>query len=341
MRRLASIRRVSEIFPIVGADAIEAARVDGWTCVVKKGEFATGDLGVYYEIDSFLPAEDSRYSFLEKSFIEVDGKRGARLRTMRLRGQLSQGLLLPISSFPELTEAVEGDDVTEALGITKWEPPIPANLSGEIAGAFPSKIRKTDQERIQNLVDEIAVNAGEEFEVTIKLDGTSMTVFRDATGGEVDFGVCGRNWRLHETETNSLWKAAREDRFEEALGEIGRSLAFQGELLGEGIQGNNEKLKGQGFYVFDIFDIERGEYLAPRERMSIIEELRGKGFAIKHVPILDDLTLSHTVEELLGMADGASLNPNEKREGLVFKRKDGGFSFKAISNWYLEKHGNR
>lgn len=347
MRKLATIRVANAINPIEGADAIEAVRVDGWTCVAKKGEFNIGDKGIYFEIDSFLNGQDERFRFLAKQFITFEGRQGARLRTIRLRGQLSQGLFLPLNKFPELLNLELGADVTELLGVTKWEPPMPAQLAGEVVGVFPHWIFKTDQERIQNLIQEIEIdNRGQEFEMSVKLDGSSMTVYRfdRATDkmGEVftDFGVCSRNYNLRESEKNSLWRVARKNRMLEALEFLGRNLAFQGEIIGEGIQGNNEGLVGQDFYMFNIFDIDAQKHLSPLERQEIVKVLNKNGFPIKHVPIVGNIILNHSVDEILAMADGQSLN-NANREGLVFKRLDGQFSFKAISNWYLEKHANR
>lgn len=349
MRKLASIRVASNIFPIVGADVIEAVKVDGWVCVSKKGEFKEGDLGVYFEIDSFLPSEDSRFSFLEKQFINFFDDVGARLRTVRLRGQLSQGLFLPLSLFPELNGLPVGSDVTEILKIKKWEPLIPADLAGNAKGAMPSYIKKTDQERVQNIVNELKEQVGQEFEVTIKLDGTSMTVYRNVTTNAndekvVETGVAGRNWDFYESDKNSLWQSARKNRMLEALEFLGKNYAFQGELIGHGIQENPEKLKYRDFYLFDIFDIDTHSYLSPKERADVLKTLNEAGFSIKSVPVLYEsfvLTSDMSVESLLEMADGPSLNPEVKREGLVFKRKDGQFSFKVISNWYLEKHSNR
>jgi len=337
-RQLATIRSAREIRPIPGADAIQAVVIDGWVCVSKKDEFKVGDRGVYFEIDSFLPSTDTRFDFLSKQFITYKDVTGARLRTVRLRGQLSQGLFLPLSQFPELDGKQEGDDVTQDLKIIKWEPTPPANQpEAKLNDPFPTFISKTDQPRIQNLLKYWDQNKNQEFEVTIKLDGSSMTVYRK---GDLT-GVCSRNCELKQEDGGNYWKVATETRILQALEFLQRNIALQGELLGEGIQGNNEKLKGVDFYLFDIYDIDTQKYLSPIERQEIIKTLSDNGFKIKHVPILDNLVMNHTIEEILALADGTSLNASQKREGLVFKRLDGLFSFKAISNWYLEKHKDR
>jgi RNA ligase (TIGR02306 family) len=339
MRALATIRAAGENFAIEGADLIQATRVDGWVCVTKKGEFNLGDNGVYFEIDSFLPGTDNRYSFLEKNFITWNSKLGARLRTMKLRGQISQGLFLPMSSFPELSNANVGDDVTEVLGIEKWEPPIPTQLAGEVTGKMRSVIPVTDEERIQNLVCEIATKiAGKTFEKTIKLDGTSMTVFNQ--NGES--GVAGRNWEMRESEANTLWRVARKNKLIESLVALGKNIALRGELIGEGIQENNEKITGNEFYLFNIWDIDEGKYLSPEARDVLVTKLIDLGANIKQVPDEGFITFSEnvTIDDILALADGKSLFA-KNREGIVFKRIDGKFSFKAISNWYLLKHANR
>jgi len=339
VRKLASIRRIRGLVPIEGADFIELAKIDGWQCVVKKGEFSVGEMGVFFEIDSFLPAGDCRYSFLSKNVIQWNGKSGIRIRTMKLRGCLSQGLMLPVGMFPELSDCQEGDDVTGVLGIEKWERMIPAQLAGQIAGSFPAFIPKTDQERIQNLVDRLDSDIrGRLFECSIKLDGSSMTVFWDGNGG----GVCSRNFQLKETEGNAFWRVARQQRILDALEGYGKRLALQGELIGEGIQGNHEKISGLDFYVFDVFDIDAGCFMGWDEREKTIAALNQCGATLKMVPVVDRRVIPNdfTVDDFLNLAEGPSLFA-PTREGIVFKRDDGLFSFKAISNGFLMKFQDR
>ncbi len=346
-RKLASIRRVKEIKPIENADAIELAIVDGWQCVTKKGEFQVGDLGVYFEIDSFLPIDD-KYEFLRKSSYKkimnpLAGQReeGFRLKTVKLRGQVSQGMILPLNFFHELQNSdqafSEGYDLTELLNIDKFDPPLSANLAGVAKGLFPSFIQKTDQERIQNLIEYFSIYKETEFEVTEKVDGTSMTVYLS----EGNFGVCSRNLELVDAQDNGLWKMAKELKLEPALRQRNQNIAIQGELIGEGIQKNPLRIKGQQFLVFDIYLIDEHKYASGKDRQTIMQYLQTFG-NILHVPIVYPASKvfeeHNDISSLLNFAAGKSfINPNVEREGLVFKAVDGSLSFKVVSNKYLLK----
>ena len=339
MRKLATIRKIDAIRPIEGADAIECAVIGGWTVVVKKGEYKAGDLAVYCEIDSWIPLEIA--PFLQKGDrgYEYNGVQGNRLRTIKLRGQLSQGLLLPASIVTQDgvdgTEYpfIEGSDVTELLGIQKWERPVPTQLAGLVKGDFPSKIPKTDQERVQNLVNEIDASRSrvDVYEVTEKLEGSSMTCY--LIDGE--FGVCSRNLDLKRDENNAFWKTAIKESIEEKLRGVGFDVAIQGELIGPGIQGNIYKLSDTEFHIFDVFDIQTQKYFDPVDRRLFVEKL-----GLKHVPVISTVQCLDTVEDIITWADGKSMLQDTKREGIVFKHNDGGMTFKAISNEYLLKHGD-
>lgn len=340
MRKLATIRRIDAIRPIEGADAIECAVVGGWTVVVKKGEYEVGDLVVYCEIDSWIPNELAPFLSKGQEPREYNGVKGERLRTVKLRGQLSQGLLLPLvdlyGQLRGLNNHFDGQDVTENLGIQKWEAPIPAQLAGLVRGGFPTDVPKTDQERAQNLTAEIAqyVLDGDMWEITEKLDGSSCTYYLDL---DDDFHVCSRNLDLAYDETNTLWKVAIKNDIENKLRSLGgQGVALQGELIGEGIQKNRYGIKGQEFYLFDVYAVKEQKYLCPEDRRALAEEL-----SIKHVPVtVEEFVIEQTVEQLLQMAEAKSeLNVCE-REGIVFKHRDGQISFKAISNKFLLKGGD-
>lgn len=338
-RTLVSIRTISALEPIEGADFIEKAFVDGWTVVVKKGEYAVGDSAVYFEPDTFLPDGDNRWQFLvDKSSRMFEGVRGHVLRTVKLKGVYSNGLLLPVRMFasglPEVTKYEVSNE--EA-----------ARLSGQAKGNFPSFIPKTSAERVQNLGRKVfsTERINDEYEVTIKLDGSSFTVYH--LDGVV--GCCSRNLDLKlEDKSSSFVQMFDKLGLGEALLELGENVAFQGELFGEGIQGNNEKLVGKKYAIFNVWFIKEGRYATAEERMGLFIKLKDlvpeeSAGMFMHVPVIHSssrlLELGiDTVADVLKYAEGTSWNPNVKREGLVFKSiKDPSFSFKAISESWLAK----
>jgi RNA ligase (TIGR02306 family) len=344
MRKLATIRKIDAIEPIEGADAIEVATVGGWKVVVKKNEYSIGSKVIYCEIDSWIPTTIAPFLTKAGHFPKTyGGVEGEKLRTIKLRGQISQGLILSTKTIRysdgqeiDLCDSDEEADVTEILGIQKWEPPVSAQLAGLAKGNFPSLVPKTDQERVQNCAKQLAkwAREGLTWEETEKLEGSSMTCYLPEEG---DFEVCSRNLSLKQDENNSFWKVALANAIEINMRNLDlHGLAIQGELIGEGIQGNIYGLKGQEFYVYDIYDTRAGSYICGEARTDIINAL-----GLKHVPILASHTIIEemSMQELINWADGKSkLNPNVNREGIVFKcNEDPTQSFKAISNLYLAK----
>ena len=343
-RKLATIRKISELLPIEGADRIEIAVIDGWKVVVKKGEFVVGQLCVYFEVDSWVPTTVA--PFLTRAGSEPKeylGVKGERLRTVKLRKQLSQGLVLPLSVlnveengiiYESLTE--EGDDVTEVLGVLKYEKPVPAQLAGQVRGNFPSAIPKTDQNRIQNLRNEFYNEfRSHDWEVTEKLHGSSCTFFLDFDG---EFHVCSRNLNLKRDENNAYWKAAIKYGVEEEMRNLGLlGYAIQGELVGEGINSNQYNVKGLDFYVFDIYSCKTQSYLRGAIRGFIVDEL-----GLLHVPVLETYAkiTENNLDLFIAYADGQSKLNNSKREGLVWKSEDDpSVSFKVVSNQWLLNGG--
>ncbi len=340
MRKLATIRLIDDITPIDGADTIQVATVGGWKVVVRKGEYKIGDRAVYCEIDSFIPSAIAPFLTKAGQYPKLfNGVEGERLKTIKLKGQLSQGLLLPLSCHPLMADRMIGDDVSELLNIQKWEAPLPPQLGGQIYGVFPSLVPKTDQERIQNIKDEFEdyKNRLLHFEMTEKLDGSSCTFYLSVDGV---FEVCSRNLSLKEATTNSFWKVALRYQVRERMELAGlRGVAIQGELIGEGIQKNRYCIRGQDFFVFDIYDAKEGKYVTGSRRREISATL-----GLKHVPVISEMGIIHaetTIDDLLVDAEGKSaLNPKTEREGIVFKCvEDPAISFKAISNKFLLKGG--
>lgn len=334
MRKLASIRVIKDISPIPGADMIEVVTVGGWKVVAAKDmNYKVGDKVIYCEVDSFLPIKPE-YEFLRKSSYKklADGSEGFRLRTIKLKGQISQGLLLPIATLynPELYK--EGDDVTELLNIVKYEPPMPAELAGVALGYLPSFIRKTDEERIQNLTEFYEELCQDRYAKSEKLDGASTTYYLH----EGKFGVCSRNIELADFEgnTNTQWRIAKELKIEESLKRLGKNIAIQGEMIGEGIQGNKYNLKGQKFNLFRVLNLDTGGI----ENYTVLLDI-AKTLNIDTVPILSlDESLPSNIQDLIESADGYSQLFTVLREGVVYRSKSKDLSFKVISNKFLAKH---
>lgn len=325
-RKMARVVTVDDVLNHDNADALEIAVIGGWRVVIKKGEFAKGDRVVFFEIDAALPVADPRFAFLEPRGVKtVNDAKAHVLKTAKLRGVVSQGLLLPADAFPEIS-----DDPYwyEAVGVVKYEPPIPAQLAGQMKGNFYSKgdFRKTDAERVQNLAgvwDRIRENS---WIATEKLDGSSASVIVEADGSVRMFS---RNWELEPRPDLSLWQVLQR------LDLTGlEGYQFQGELVGPGIQGNKLQLPDIGLRVFGAF--KNFEFLPRSEWPNALLDIA--------VPQLD-LELPATIDETVALADGmkSTVNPKVLAEGIVFMT-DSPQSylgdravFKSINNKWLLK----
>jgi len=335
-RKLASVQKILNLTPIEGADAILCAKVLGWECVVKKTEFSIGDLCVFFEIDSILPIASWN------DHLRKDPLKSLRIKTIRLRGQLSQGLALPMSLLP-VGEYVEGQDVTEIVGVNKYELVVPAHLSGIIKGNFPSFLHKTDEVRLQSEPDVLDEAIAMELTLvgTLKMDGTSFTAYRH----DDDFGVCSRNLDLKETEDNAHWKITRELKLEEILRSEPINLSIQGELVGPGINGNRIGLTAPELHLFNLFNIDTGKYLAYGELREF-----GKKHGLNVVKLVGHNVFSSggptTVARMLEVASELNYDNGLPAEGIVWRPTvetysqvlKGRMSWKTISNRYLEKY---
>jgi RNA ligase (TIGR02306 family) len=319
--------------------------------VVEKGEHRPNDQVVYCEIDSLLP-ERPEFEFLRASSFkpaQIDAAgaitlpAGFRIKTIKLRGQVSQGICFPLSILPPDAPAEEGADVTELLGIRKWEPPVPVGMGGKVKGGFPGFLPKTDETRVQVLEPVLQRHRGKSFYVTEKLDGTSFTAFLR----QGDFGICSRNLWMDETdESNILVRLSRglklEEKLRAARERMGFDLAIQAEVIGPGIQKNKYGLKAVTLRVFNVLNVDACRLL---DHAAMLEALAKMG--LEAVPQLGVLVLNHTVDELIAFSEGASvLNPQVQREGVVLRPLveeydedlGGRLSFKAINPKFLLKY---
>lgn len=358
MRKLASIRNIESVHPIEGADKIEMVVIDGWQVVSQKGNFKAGDQCVYFEIDSVfekdsvvglsLPADKvARVHTEEKQYVE-----GFRIKTIRLRGQISQGYALPLTYFEGLDVNLEAEDLTAELNVLKYDKPEswsgPGAGYANAAGNFPTDfIKKTDQERAQNLKRSIkdAYDNDTLFEVTYKLDGSSMTVGRYVQHEETKDVICSRNLALKldgEVDTSHFLITGRPVLNKMVEKDI-VNFALQGELVSPGIQKNFEGVLNPEYYVYSVWDVKGFRHVAPKVARHFVNE-----WGLKYVPVLHEaITLKELFGEvedandllakLLAYAEGPSGLNGKYREGLVYKSEDGSFSFKTISNSYLLK----
>lgn len=353
MRKLASIQIIEALVNIPEADNIVMARVLGWEVVVKKNEFAVGDFCVYCEVDSILPPKPE-FEFLAPVKY--------RIKTRRLRGQISQGIVFPMSVLEnkEIPSLNIGTDVTEALEIIKYDPPeedVGILVDGkpgrsQTKGLFPSWISKTDETRVQAVPGVLVDAQGMVCYFAEKVDGSSTTNFFkvDKDSGEKIFGVCSRNQEKKENDSCHFWEVSRkfsvrekmEAFYEAHKDEFPEGLAIQGELAGPGVQQNKLKLPERTLFVFNIYNIATRTFCNFKELVDYSAEM-----GLTTVPILNvQFVLNHTVHELVELATRKSaIYPGAEAEGIVIRplvesthRKLGRFSFKVINPKFLLKY---
>lgn len=343
MRKLASIKTIADIRSIDGADKICTYHVGGWTIVDSINKYKINELVIMIEIDSWVPNHIAPFLTKEgKEPKEYKGIKGEKIRSIKLRGQISQGLLLPLSVLPNPSELSIGTDVTELLGIEKYEPPIPATIVGD-ARSFSWPISKTDEIRVQ-LDDEykfIETLTGRPYYISLKLDGTSSTFLIDPK--DETFHVCGRNYSYKKSDDHSFWKIADRYNIEQGLRSVfdngNNRIAIQGEIVGPGIQKNPLGLNIPDLYVFNVVDITTNTRFSLDMSRLIVEQL-----GLKFVPVLEiGSSFSYTVTDLLEKAQGKyidhfpSAKSSQEREGIVIRDIGGTISFKAINNQFLLK----
>ncbi|MCL2759263.1 MAG: RNA ligase (ATP) [Treponema sp.] len=331
MRSLVTIQKVRGISPIPDSDFLELAHIMGWQCVAKKNEFKEGDLGVYFEVDSFLPI-DERYEFLRASSYRdnVDNGEGFRIRTMKMRGQLSQGLLLPLEKFPELYGLNEGTDVTEKLNVKKWYIPETANAGGTIIGERPYGIPASDEIRIQSALELLEELKGKPYYITTKMDGTSGIVYY--IDGKI--GCCSRNKEIKDEEDALYWLPVYKYGLKEKLNKYCKNLVLTGEIIGPGIQKNKLRLAEIEWNVFDVKDAETNRYLPYDDAVALCAEL-----GLKTVPLEEQgEQFNYDLETLLEKAKGKYPSGLDK-EGIVVRYANSpkAVSFKVLNNDFLLK----
>lgn len=341
-RKLATIQTIKSIDSIEGADRIDRARVMGWGVVVQKGKHEVGEKVVYFEIDSYLPIE-SKYEFLKDSYRNnVFMGEGYRLRTKKLRGVVSQGLIMSLADFDDkdLSNLEVGTDLTEMLNVKLYDVPENTSLGERTKSMFHPVISKTDEIRAQS--DERYINElrGHPYYISEKVDGQSLTIVKE---GEV-VQVFMRNTEVLYDEFSPMWVELTKKGLIDLIKDSPEDIFIQGEWYGEGIQKNKLNIKGREFALFNVGSPITGE-VYPFNKWNEIFAWLDPNNILKTVKILEvGDSFDYTLEELQDFSKGNYDNAGQ-REGIVIRPTDGRtmknktrLSFKVINNDFLIKH---
>ena len=349
-RVLASIQTIKSAELIPNADAIVKVNFVNmfWTCVMKKPDAIPGKRVVYFEIDSLLPKDRTEFNFM--------AAKGWKVKTIKLKGQISQGLALPFSELPDLRQLEnkpDGFDLTTELGVRKYEAPEDGDASSK-KKPFPSFIQKTDEERAQNMKESemAAILTQHDLHATVKLDGSSATFY--LFNGE--FGVCSRNLdfgdgkeSISSTFEESFFDMARTFGIEERLRSLNRNISIQGEIIGPDFNGNRVKHPHVDLFIFTAQDLDKGCRMTHEELIELVRELNNQPLEAKYgrKPAKDIKLVPYAglfkagtlkgFEDLLKVSEGTFIISNAMREGLVF-RHGRDISFKMINPKYLLKN---
>lgn len=360
MRKLASVQKVLSVSPIDNAQNIEKITVLGWELVAKKGEFKPGDMVVYVEVDSILPDRPEFEFMRERKF---------RVRTIKLRGQVSQGICFPLSILPPSGNLLkEGADVTDMVGVKKYDPQADAEkivterrqlIHNKRMDKFfmrykwyrhftiqpkrlpfPAWIKKTDEDRIQLFPNICQDYADVVFRATEKVDGQSATYFiirnrkRMFWQSRYSFGVCSRNFQLLRKDDSSYWQVAEKYDIKRRMIGYAKEHPQINELV---VQGEilGPKIQGNKYGLselrFKIFNSFTNGVYFDTSPVFLPSE---------HVEWIGWWTLPETIPQAVELAKGTSLLADIPREGVVLRLPDGSFSFKIINPDFLLKYSD-
>jgi len=310
---LATIQKILSLKEHTNADSLELVEVLGYQVVVRKGEFKTGDFCVYVSLDSILPSDNPEFSFMAKT--------NFRVKTIRLRGEVSQGLCFPMSILEGKKYSTdtrenpdyifeEGQGVTSMLGILKYEKSIEGHLGGNVRGNFPTYlVPKTDEQNLQSMPKILDELRGLTCYLSLKVDGTSASFIHN--DGEIY--VCSRNLMKYDAEEDIYWQIEKQYNILSKLKTKG-NFAIQGEIVGLGIQKNPMKLSKRELRVFNVYDINNRKYLDYKKFIQFCKEIE-----IPTVEILqDNFVFNHSLSELIELAKGEYVK-GSFREGIVIR----------------------
>jgi RNA ligase (TIGR02306 family) len=324
--KLASIEKITKLRNHDNADALEIVEVLGYQAIVPIGLHKEGDLIVYIQPDTVLP-KDQEWA---EEYIKYSPK---RVKACKLRGAWSEGIVVPLSKWKNIDELFGkyfiGQEVSEAFGVVKYDPPLPKDNSA--IGTLPYGMPKTDENRWENMVDEIPY--GEIVDVTLKIDGQSS-----GHGFHVPddrYFVTGRRYEVSADDENRYSVHCPKVRpiITDFCKNEGVSLAFRGESYGNGIQANSINVhssKPHSIAFFSIYNIDERKYERKGSKYYFIDVCRKLG--LEMVDILEENVIL-TKELIEKYSKGIKKLPNGNHfEGVVINHANG--SFKVINKFY-------
>jgi RNA ligase (TIGR02306 family) len=328
--KLVTFEYITELLPIEGADKIELARIQGWQSVIKKGEYKVGDRVIFIPIDTVIEPADWNQFLWDKK----DPTKPIRIKTAKLRGAISQGVIFPMTIINRTAsiwnklfvenppkDAATYEDLAQALGISKYEKPVPVHLAGQVAGDFPTHlVSKTDEDNLKSNIEALDELKQADFvEATLKIDGTSATYIKEFDG---TFRVCSRNLELKDTEGNVHWQMARKYRIEESLVP---GNCIQGEIAGPGIQGNPAGYSEVSLFVFNTFNLGDRKPLSRNSWFNALTVINDQTNKVPIVRLFDASEFATMdIDSLQEWVNKITYDNNKPAEGIVFRGiKDG------------------
>ena len=331
--KVATVEIIENIYPHPNADTLELAKVLNYQCVIKKDSYRVGEKIIFIQPDSVLP-ESEWAKFYIQSDVKSNDIKYRRVRAKRLRGEWSFGIAEKLSLLSDgiYSDNYEiGQDVSQLLGIIKYEPPIAKDTQVK-QSKLPFNIPKTDEDRYQNL--NLKEYYGQLVDVTLKIDGQSASYYyKDGA-----CGVLGRSVELRTDCSNDYTDHIQRynifEKLKQYCTKYNVNLVLRGESYGLGIQKSKRNPHAQlphGWSCFSVYLIDEMRYTSPGEQhyfVNVCQELNLPTVAIleKNVPLTTQL-IDYYDEKL-------KKYQNNYFEGVVIKGQ--GFSFKVVNKWYDE-----
>lgn len=324
--KLASVEKIKEVIAHPNADRLDLVKILGYQLVTEKGLYQAGDFVIYIQPDTVLPAQPWAETYRKYS--------PKRVKAVRLRGEWSDGIAVPLENvgFGDNPEWFEGRDLSDLIGVVKYEPPVPQELNA--IGHLPFGIPKTDEERWENLKEE-ELQYGELADITLKVDGQSCSFYYNIE--EDKFGCLGRTLEFDTDAQNNytahINKLNIKDKLINYCKKHNVSLCLRGESYGQGIQAfeaNPHSKKQKNIAFFSVYNITDRKYERKNDAfyfINVCEELNFPTVDVveKNIVLSPELInkYSQELKELRGqLFEGVVVNTTQNSYKIINKNYD-------------------